>query len=269
MPDTNIFNTDQTTDLQKQTQNSSDTSFTDLLGSIKNERGEPKYKDVQTALDALKHSQTFIPQLKTEKEQLEIELANMKKEVERLKTVEDTVTRLTSSQPQQTPQQSNGLSADDVANLVSQTLSRKETEAVQKANLNTVVSQLQEVFGKDAETNFYSKAKELGMSIEEMNTLAAKSPQAVFKILGIEKKQGQGNPQSISTKSSLNTDGYQPQNESFVSRNKKPVILGATTEELNTERQNSVSLVEELHSQGLSTYDLTDPKAYYKFFGKN
>jgi len=269
MPDTNIFNTNQTTDLNVTQTNSSDTSFTDLLGSIKNERGEPKYKDVQTALDALKHSQEFIPQLRTENEQLGLELANMKKEVERLKTVEDTVTRLTSTQTQQNTQHSNGLSADDVANLVSQTLSRKENEATQKANLNTVVSQLQIVYGKDAEMNFYSKAKELGMSIEEMNTLAAKSPPAVFKILGIENKQVSKGSQSLSTSPSLNTAGYQPQNESFVGRNKKPVILGASTEELNEERKNSIKLVDELHEQGLSTYDLTDPKAYFKFFGKS
>lgn len=268
MPDTNIFNQNQTTDSNQNQTNSSDTSFTDLLGSIKNERGEPKYKDVQTALQALQHSQEFIPQLKTEKEQLEIELANLKKEVERLKTVDETVSRLTSPQSQQTTQQSTGLSAEDVTNLVSQALSRKESEAVQKANLNTVVSQLQEVFGKDAETNFYSKAKELGMSVEEMNSLAAKSPQAVFKILGIEKKAVQSTP-SLSTKPSLNTDGYQPQPTSFVGRNSKPVILGASTEELQQERDNSVKLVEELHNQGLSTYDLTDPKTYYKYFGKH
>jgi len=267
MPDTNIFQ-DQTTDQQKQT-TSSDNSFADLLGSIKNERGEPKYKDVQTALDALKHSQDFIPQLKTEKEQLEIKLANLQKEVERLSTVEDTVTKLTSGQSQQATQTPTGLSAEEVANLVTQTLSQRETKATQDANLKVVVSQLQESFGKDAEVNFYSKAKELGMSVEEMNTLAAKSPQAVFKILGIEKKQEIGTTRSTSTKPSINTAGYQPQNESLLGRNKKPVILGASTEELHMERDNSNKLVEELHNQGLSTYDLTDPKTYFKYFGKS
>ena len=85
MSNENIFNNDST---QNQNSNDavanasngqSDNSFADLLGSIKNERGEPKYKDVQTALDALKHSQDFIPQLKIEKEQLEIKLANLDK----------------------------------------------------------------------------------------------------------------------------------------------------------------------------------------------
>jgi len=36
-----------------------------LLSGIKNERGEQKYKDVKTALEALKHSQEYIPEVKS------------------------------------------------------------------------------------------------------------------------------------------------------------------------------------------------------------
>ena len=47
---------------------SSNDQLANLLTGIKNERGEPKYKDVQTALEALRHSQEYIPTLKQEKE---------------------------------------------------------------------------------------------------------------------------------------------------------------------------------------------------------
>ncbi len=48
----------------------SDNVFADQLASITNERGEPKYKDLPTALQALKHSQEYIPSLKQENETL-------------------------------------------------------------------------------------------------------------------------------------------------------------------------------------------------------
>lgn len=268
MTQENIFQT-QTTETKEQTQNvSKENPFADLLGTIKNERGEPKYKDLNTALDALKHSQEFIPQLKSDKERVEKELEDARKEIERLKAVEDSVTRLTSGQSPQTTQTSQGLDAEAVANLVTQTLQRRETESTQKANLSSVVNTLQQAFGQDAEKNFYSKANELGISVEEMNTLAAKSPKAVYDLFGLSSKNTSTSGKLPQTSPSINTAGYQPQKESFVGRNIKPVILGASTEELNQERANAATLVEELHSQGLSTYDLTDPKVYFKHFGK-
>lgn len=264
----NIFGSEQTANTTNQNQTpNSDGSFTDLLGSIKNESGEQKYKDVQTALNALRHSQDFIPQLRTENETLKSQLSNLQAEVERLKTIEQSFAQLTSQNQQQATQQPTGITADDVTNLVSQAIAQRETQATQKSNINSVVTKLQEVFGTEAQNHFYGKAQELGMSNEEMNILAAKSPQAVFKILGIDAKpQGSSN---IVTKPGVNTEGYQRQPDSLLGRNTKPIILGATTEDLKAERGNAAKLVEELHNQGLSTYDLTDPKVYFKHFGKN
>ena len=266
-----IFNKDQTPD-PNATQNNSvqQDDFANLLGSIKNERGEPKYRDLPTALEALRHSQEYIPQLKSDKEKYEQEAAELRREVERLKAVEETVTKLASgNNPQHPPQAPVGLDAEAVAKLVSDTLQRRESEVKQKQNLDAVVTKMQQAYGADAEKNFYSKAQELGISIAEMNLLAAKSPKAVFDLLGITEAKPNNNSQAPSfNTSTINTSGYQPQKDSFVGRNTKPVILGATTEELKMERENSSKLVDELHNSGLTTYDLTDPKKYFQYFGK-
>ena len=243
-------------------------AFADLLGSIKNERGEPKYKDINTALDALKHSQEFIPQLRTEKEKLELELANMRKEVERLKTVEETVERLTSQPPQQNLPPVAGLTEEAVANLVTQTLTARERQVLESANLTKVVSTMKELYGDEAEKTFYSKAEEVGLDRAAINSLASRSPQAVLKLFGVGEKQAAPSGFPSPSKSTVNTGGYQPQKESFLGRNSKPVILGASSEELLSEQRSSAQLVEELHNNNLSTYDLTDPKVYFKYFGK-
>src|SRR6478735_4892142 len=71
-------------------------SFDNLLDSIKNERGERKYADINTAFGALKASQDYIPQLKTELDSEKAARLALEAEVQRLKTIEDTVTKLTS-----------------------------------------------------------------------------------------------------------------------------------------------------------------------------
>lgn len=242
----------------------------DLLGSIKNERGEPKYRDLPTALEALRHSQEFIPQVKTQLEEKEKKLAELAAENARLKTVEETLARLTSpgQPPQTTPvqNQNNGLSAEAVAELVTKTLTQREAEAIQKANISQVVAKASEVFGAEAQKVFYEKAKEVGLSAEQINNLAKQSPQAVFNLLGMTQSTKPNGGFPNPTQGSINTAGYQPSPQSYLGKNPTPVILGASTEQLMQEKDNAKRLVEQLHEQGLSTYDLTDPKVFFKHF---
>lgn len=239
-----------------------DTSFAHLLGDIKNEKGEAKYRDLPTALDALKHSQEYIPQLKTENETLKQELQRLREEADRLKIVEESLERLSSKQTQ--PAQPQGLDEKSIADLVTRTLSQREVEAQRSANIQTVVNAMKNSLGENAEREFYSKAAELGMSKEQVNQLSADSPSVVLKLFGVEQKQG---TKSVSpTVSSLNTSGYQQKPDSFVKKNDKNVLIGATSQDLINEARNSKQLVDELHAQGLTTYDLSDPKQFFKHF---
>lgn len=244
-------------------------NYADLLNTIKNERGEPKYKDLNAALEALRHSQEYIPQVKADKEAAERKLAEMQKEIDRLKTVEESIASLTNAQNNQQVQPPVGINADEVANLVNQTLTLREVQAKQAANSAQVVSAIQAKFGADSEKVFYEKAREMGMTVAQVNKLAAEAPQAVLSLYGITStgatpatNQQTPNP----TSGSINTSGYQPQPTSFLGKNDKPTLLGATTNELRQEQQNAKNLVEELHNKGLTTYDLTDPKQYFKYF---
>jgi len=235
-----------------------------LLAQIKNDRGEQKYKSVEDALNALKHSQDYIPQLSDKLRQQEQELAEAKAAAAKIAQLEQTLLQLTQNNtpPAATPPVPAGLSKEEIAELVSNTLTAKQTEAVAKENLSKVVSTLTQSFGDKAEEVFYGKAKELGMSVTEINSLAAKSPVAAFKLLGIGESKGAPAPAA----GSINTSAFTPKQDSFVGKNTKPTLIGATTADLREETVNARRMVEELHGQGLSVHDLTDPKVYFKHF---
>lgn len=268
MSQENIFNS-QTSDNNVQgvanTQTSQqDNSFTDLLSNIKNEKGDVKYRDLPTALDALKHSQEYIPQLKNENETLKQEVQRLRDEANKLRTVEETLERLSSGQQAQS-QAANVVDEKSIAELVTKTLSAREQEQIKKQNVQTVVNAMQKSLGDNAEKVFYSKAAELGMSAEQVNALAAQTPQAVLKLFGMEGNTQQTKNVSV-TNTSLNTSTFQQQADTFIKKNDKPMSVGYSSQELTNEMRSATKLVEELHSKGLTTYDLSNPKEYFKYF---
>jgi hypothetical protein len=220
---------------------------TTLLSSIKNERGEQKYQTLEAALEGLRNAQEFIPSL-------------------RQQTAERTLNALTSQQPPTQQTAAPVVDANVVADLVNRTLTQREQQAVAQANLNTVVTTLQSVFGTDAESKFYGRAGEFGMTREEMNALAAKSPQAVLTMLGVNQQPQQKGNQVNPTSSTVNTAAYTPNPQSFIGRNPKGVIVGATYQDIKESSQRAKDMVKELHDKGMSVHDLTDPKVYAKFF---
>lgn len=245
-----------------------DAELTTLLMNIKNERGEPKYKTTKEALIALQHSQEFIPDLKSQLKERDTELERLRAERSRIEALEETIRGLTE----------RGINADtpsaqftkeQIAEIVNKsldsTLSQREQASLQKANVQSVVSTLRSAFGDDAEKRYNEAAVDLGMSVAELNALAAKNPKVVLKTLGIERKDEQAF--SRPNIGGINTSGYQPKADSFVGRNKKPVQVGATTQDLMEEAKASNKMVEELHAQGIHVSDLSDPKKYFKLFG--
>lgn len=239
--------------------------FADLLGSIKNELGQPKYNNPVDALNALKHSQEFIPQLKQENASLRSEIEQLRAQVEKLKAVEGVVERLTSQQNSAaTP--APALDENAIADLVQRTLSKREIEAIQKANVTSVATTIQGQFGQDAEKVFYGKAQELGMSVQQMNALAATSPQAVLQLFGLQKSEEKKVNVPSAVPAGVNTAGFQPKQDTFIKRNDKGVVIGATTHDVAEELQAARNMIEELHKNGMSVDELSNPKNFRKYF---
>lgn len=270
-PDNSIFNSQATPEQTNSgtgnnTAPSQDSDLVNtLLGSIKNENGQPKYGNTGEALKALKHSQEFIPQLQNENATLKRELEQLRMQVEKLKGVEEVVERLASNQTNASTN-ANTLDEKSIADLVQRTLSQREVEAIQKANVTAVVTSLQGKFGQEAEKSFYAKAQELGMSVQQMNALAATSPQAVLQLFGVQKQGGSTEKMPSSVASSVNTTGFETKQDSFVGRNTKRLEIGATDREQREELEASRKMLEELEKSGMSVDDLSKPSNYFKLF---
>lgn len=206
---------------------SSDNVFADQLASIKNERGEPKYKDLPTALQALQHSQQYIPQLKQENDTLRQEIEQLKAELGQRQSLEETVQRLTAKGEQQpAPQELQGLTPEQVEELLEQRLNQREQLQKAQRNAQQVEQAIVAKYGDKAREAVQSKAQEYGMSLSEMQEWAAKNPKAVLALFEV-KPTPQGKPYS----SSVHIPPVKPNNDNELAPPDKSLLRGASSKD--------------------------------------
>ena len=181
-----------------------------------------KYASVDDALKSVPHAQKHI-------NTLEEELAIVKAELVKRRTTEELLTELksTSNSNDGTPPQNN-FTPEDLQKIVKQTIEQNEQQVVAKNNINLVTSAFTEKFGDKAEAMFISIAQESGISISNLNRLAASSPAVVMKLAGLENKKVDSivtKPSGTINTQTLNDNGNQT---SLTARVKQ----GASTKDL-------------------------------------
>jgi len=206
---------------------SSDNLFADQLASIKNERGEPKYRDLPTALEALKHSQEYIPQVKQENETLTQEIERLKSELEKRESVESTLERFT-AQKEEAPssQELQGLTEEQVADLLDQRLTQREQQQAKHANAQQVEQAILQRYGEKAREVVAAKADEYGMTASELQQWAQEKPKAVLALFDVKSTS----PQGSNSTSSVNIPPTKPEKPSL-ERPEKSLMSGATDRE--------------------------------------
>lgn len=162
---------------------SQQSAFTDQLSMIKNESGEQKYDSVPKALDALAHSQQYIPQLKGEVESANAKIAELQAELAKREAVGDVVEKLTAqqAQPETTPQVS-GLNEQEVLNLVQNFSAQQAQQQAAATNEKLVSDALFGQYGDKTQEVVAGKAAELGMTVEALQGLSRTSPQAALQL---------------------------------------------------------------------------------------
>lgn len=204
-------------------------NYADLLNNIKNESGAPKYDSVPKALEALAHSQQFIPQLKAELQNKETELAQLREQLSKTQAVEEVVSRLTQQQQAQVreaPAQASGLDEAAIANLVINTLQKAKQEESAQGNVLKVQEALTSKFGEKVTEVLDAKARELGTTRQELGVLASKNPNLVLALFGTPTA-----PAVKPTTSSVNIPAsYSPERQP-ISRPEKSLLSGATSKE--------------------------------------
>jgi archaellum component FlaC len=205
--------------------------FDDLLNNIKNDSGERKYNSVESALEALKHSQEYIPTLKDEKNNMSQELEKYKSQQSKLDDLTSIVEKLTAPKEEASNQTRESYGEQDVAKLVQEALNNNKVQSTRESNTHSVTSALADKFGTEAEKEFYGKASELGMTKEAFNDLAATSPKAVLSFFGNITQE----PSMMKGSQSLNHSFEKPKPSGKVDKAERSVMAGASTGDLKSE----------------------------------
>jgi len=179
-----------------------------------------KYSSVEDALKSVPHAQKHI-------QTLESELATLKEELMKRRTTEELLDEIKSGVQPKENLQGVEFDQDKLMQLVDQTLEVKERQRLAKTNASQVAAKFTEKFGTEAETVYKSVARENGLSEQQLNSLAASSPNVVLKLAGLA--EAKTAPVSKSS-SSINTQSLnQKVDPSALSARVKQ---GATTKDL-------------------------------------
>jgi len=149
------------------------------LSLILNEDGTQKYATAEEALKGSVHAQSHIGKLESELKELR-DNANSNVSMEK-------ILEALSKKPDDKSgeQQIQGITAEDVASQVEQLLVKRDTETTTQTNITTVTSVFNKLYGDKASETMYGKAKDLGFSEDEINSMIATNPTATLKILGV------------------------------------------------------------------------------------
>jgi len=139
-----------------------------------------KYATAEEALQSIPHAQHHI-------DQLEGEMANMREDLAKHKAVEEVLQEINKTPTEQVTEPQ--LSQEQLDALIDNRLTAKTVKDQQDANVSEVVDKFVVLYGdkEKAQEAYIKKAADLGLTLEQLNTLSASSPQAVYEMFGMVK----------------------------------------------------------------------------------
>ena len=150
-----------------------------LLMAIKNENGEQKYATVEDALKGLEHSQKFIEQLKNETAELR---GKQKAQDELVELFRSKAPAQEEEEAKLEPPSVTGMTAEEVVAL----LEKREAAKTHTSNMERVKNVLKEKYGAEYAKRLKEKTDQLGLQPELVDEIARNTPDALFKMFGID-----------------------------------------------------------------------------------
>lgn len=172
----------------------------DYLSELVGE-GKP-FKDTQALARSKVEANAFIDRLKKE-------AADLRQELNTRLTMEQYLDKMgTLNQRNQEPdagfnepndpnfgENKPAFKQEDIEKIVDQKVSEREWQRIQAQNIAEVKNELNKAFGNSVPDKLREASKELGMTEQEMNELAAAKPKAFLKLVGALEQRAQS-PQS-------------------------------------------------------------------------
>lgn len=156
--------------------------YTELVGEGK------KFADNAALARAKVESDLFIKRVLDEKRQVEEDLKtriNMQDFLDRVQTPPVQP----AAEPVTTPAQAQAseLTPTQIEQIVQQQIATREAEQLRSRNLLTVQGRLQDALGANYSEQVKQRARDLGLDIQYFNDTAARSPQAFFELMGLNR----------------------------------------------------------------------------------
>ncbi len=187
MSDQGMFSENNTNQNSETPDTSQANPFADQLSGIKNENGEPKYKDVETALKALNESQQYIKTLTDAGKAQKGELEQARQELAKMGSIDDFVKKISPptapTNPPVTPEVSS-LSEEKVVSILAEQMRVAQEAQSQDANLKSVIAQLSQIHGDKASSFIKQKAVEMNTTPQALQDLAKANPAMALAALG-------------------------------------------------------------------------------------
>ena len=157
-----------------------------------------KYSTVEAAYASIEPAQSHIATI-------EAENASLKQTLEGQRTTRELVDELRSTQATGETTPRAEVNQEHISTMVNQELTKIEQSKVKAQNNSTVAQRFMKQYGTKGEEVYNKLAKDSGLTVADLNIIAANSPTAVFKMAGFEQKQTNVSP----TMGSVNTQAYQ------------------------------------------------------------
>lgn len=209
--------------------------WADKLLAITNDDGKPKYENIDKALDALKASQDHIKRLEAENATDKQKMTELTEAANRAAELEETIRTMTTNQnnsnsaekPQVDNNDKGGLSEEKAAELIKKLLNENKQVDAAVQNVKEVNDKLTTKFGDKAPEIIDAKAKELGVTKQQLKELSATSPAMVLALFG-------GSTNSpLPTTSSVNTASMKTVVSPDLKRPEKSVLSGTGATDAN------------------------------------
>lgn len=190
------------------------------------------------------HAQTHIKTLETETAAYRAEIARLKQQVEESARIEALLSRMDESTTDRTTPVDVGRLAEQVKDEVVKSLTDRQVQEAEAANVSKSVQELQKIYGDTYKDAVRKRAEQLGITVAHMDGLAKSSPKALLELMGT---QQQNTP--ASTRSSTNSNvapilsGEQLSDQYFAKVRKENKKLWSTPEFQHKYRQYLINNV--------------------------
>lgn len=157
-----------------------------------------KDKSAEELLNAKIESDLYIRTLEKQKDELRQDYIRAQENAQASANLQDLIDRLNTQTPPQTPtpplnENTAQYDPEEARKIARMEIAEAKLREQENANLSQVHNKLREKFGANTASLLREQANTLGLSDKDVNELAKKSPEAFFRMMGLQDQPRENN----------------------------------------------------------------------------